>query len=173
MTRVLSCTNLSAASNSGSGLSTIPGPPPNGLSSTVLCRSCVQSRKLCITNSSSPALLARWTMLTSKGPANISGKSVSTSTFMLHLWHDSLLPGRLLFDDFDGATLAFARAPGEEQGTNRVNRHALTTDDAAHIAGIHTQFVNGHTGAINRRDGDLVGIFDQTFHHVFQKGLHN
>src|SRR5262249_24024576 len=37
----------STASNSGSGFITIPSPPPNGRSSTVRCRSCVNARKSC------------------------------------------------------------------------------------------------------------------------------
>jgi hypothetical protein len=52
ITRVFSRFKLSIASKSGSGFSNIPGPPPNGRSSTVLCRSCVQSRRLWIFRSS-------------------------------------------------------------------------------------------------------------------------
>ena len=46
----------STARNSGSGFSTIPGPPPNGMSSTTRCRSVVWSRRSCTRTSSTPAL---------------------------------------------------------------------------------------------------------------------
>src|ERR1039458_6729655 len=48
------CKIDSTARNKGSGLSSMPSPPPNGRSSTVLCRSDVQSRKLCMRISTAP-----------------------------------------------------------------------------------------------------------------------
>ena len=52
----------STAANSGSGFSTIPGPPPNGMSSTTRCRSVVKSRRSCTRTSSSPCAMARATI---------------------------------------------------------------------------------------------------------------
>ena len=52
----------STASNSGSGFITIPSPPPNGRSSTVRCRSCVNSRRSWTCVSISPASRARRTI---------------------------------------------------------------------------------------------------------------
>ena len=82
ITRVFSRFKFSTASKSGPGFNNIPGPPPNGRSSTVLCRSCVQSRRLWTFRSSRPAARARLTMLSSSGPANIAGNKVSTSIFI-------------------------------------------------------------------------------------------
>ena len=48
--------------NSGSGFITIPGPPPNGTSSTTRCRSVVKSRRSCTWTSSSPRPIARPTI---------------------------------------------------------------------------------------------------------------
>ena len=42
----------------------------------------------------------------------------------------------------------------------------------AYIARIHAQLINRHPGAIDRSNGYLIGVLDQTFHHIFQKGLH-
>ena len=56
----------------------MPSPPPNGRSSTVLWRSCVQSRRLWMRISSSPASCARFTTPCANGPAKNSGKIVST-----------------------------------------------------------------------------------------------
>ena len=81
-TRVLVPAKLSTASKSGSVFKTIPGPPPNGRSSTVLCASCVQSRRFRTLKSSNPFARARLMMLSSSGPVNMPGNSVSTSIFM-------------------------------------------------------------------------------------------
>src|SRR3954469_9186386 len=69
----------STHSNSGSGLSTMPSPPPNGRSSTVLCRSLVKARRSCTSICTMPASRARRMMPWSNGPRKNSGKMVTTS----------------------------------------------------------------------------------------------
>ena len=49
-----STASSSSAAPNGSGLSTMPAPPPYGVSSTVRCRSVVQVRRSCTCSSSSP-----------------------------------------------------------------------------------------------------------------------
>ena len=51
-------TSASSASPHGSGRITMPAPPPYGVSSTVRCRSWVQSRRSCTRRSSRPASCA-------------------------------------------------------------------------------------------------------------------
>src|ERR1700744_2669232 len=130
---------LSTASKIGSGFSNIPGPPPNGRSSTVLCRSCVQSRRLWIFKSSKPDLRARMMMLSSSGPANIAGNKVSTSIFISRRRcsrHKSLV-----FDDLDRATHALLGAAGLQERTDGIDRRALAADDLAHVRRIQAQFI--------------------------------
>src|SRR5262249_14024402 len=70
----------SRASPHGAGLMTIPGPPPNGASSTLRCTSCAQFRRSCTANSIRPrsaALPSRETPTVLKYP----GKIVMMSTF--------------------------------------------------------------------------------------------
>ena len=72
----------SIASKTGSHLSTIPAPPPNGRSSVVACLSFAQSRSLWTLISSSFASCARPSMLSDKNPSSMAGKSVRTSMRM-------------------------------------------------------------------------------------------
>src|SRR5689334_7131021 len=59
----------------------MPAPPPKGRSSTFWCRASPDHfRSECTRTSTTPAFRARPIMLSSKGPANIDGKSVTTST---------------------------------------------------------------------------------------------
>ena len=53
--------NIPSAAASGSGFNTIPSPPPKGRSSTVRCRSCVNSRRSCRPTDTSPSACARRT----------------------------------------------------------------------------------------------------------------
>src|SRR5450631_1566402 len=69
----------STASNKGPGFITIPSPPPNGRSSTVRCRSLVNTRKSCTPTSINPVSRARRTIPWSNGPAKNSGKIVIKS----------------------------------------------------------------------------------------------
>src|SRR5882724_4010673 len=62
----------------GSGLSTIPGPPPYGLSSTVRCGSLVCDRGSSVPTLSRPRSSARPTMPNFNAPLIISGNSVTT-----------------------------------------------------------------------------------------------
>src|SRR5882724_5463153 len=65
----------------GSGLSTIPGPPPYGLSSTVRCGSLVCARGSSVPTLNRPRSIARPTMPNFNAPLIISGNSVTTSMF--------------------------------------------------------------------------------------------
>ena len=80
--------------------------------------------------------------------------------------------GRAILDDFERATQALARAAGGEQGTDGVDGHTLTPDDAAHVRRADPQFVNRRAVLLDRRHGDLLGLLDKSFDHVFQKRLH-
>src|SRR5689334_3441723 len=72
----------STASITGSGFITIPGPPPNGMSSTWRCRSWVCSRRSCASSSSFPRSTARpITPCWNTGP-NMPGKMVTTSNLI-------------------------------------------------------------------------------------------
>lgn len=70
------CSNHSTASMMGSGLRTIPGPPPKGRSSTVRCRSRVKSRKSTASTSMSPFACALPKMLALAYAWTRSGKRV-------------------------------------------------------------------------------------------------
>src|SRR3979411_1198087 len=65
----------------GSGLSTIPGPPPYGLSSTVRCGSVVCARGSSVPTLNRPRSTARPTMPNFSAPLIISGNSVTTWMF--------------------------------------------------------------------------------------------
>src|SRR5256886_6573535 len=72
----------STASITGSGFMTIPGPPPNGMSSTCRWRSCVCSRRSCARSSTRPLSMARPITPCPKTGPNIAGKMVTTSNFI-------------------------------------------------------------------------------------------
>src|SRR5712692_1526691 len=69
----------STASKTGSGLRTMPGPPPKGMSSTCRWRSCVWSRRSCVWSSTSPRSMPRPTTPCSNTGPNMAGKIVTTS----------------------------------------------------------------------------------------------
>src|SRR5690554_826500 len=70
----------STASKTGSGLSTMPGPPPYGVSSTVRRRSWAKSRRLTISISTNPFSQALLIILLEKGPVDICGNRVRNVT---------------------------------------------------------------------------------------------
>ena len=72
-------TTWSSASAHGSGFMTMPAPPPNGLSSTVRCRSWAKSRRSCTRTSRMPSRRALPMSDRSSG-ARYSGKIETTST---------------------------------------------------------------------------------------------
>src|SRR5438034_1470098 len=72
----------STASITGSGFMTIPGPPPNGISSTCRWRSCVCSRRSCARSSTRPLSMARPITPCPKTGPNIAGKMVTTSNLI-------------------------------------------------------------------------------------------
>src|SRR5258708_6439783 len=89
----------STAANSGSGFSTMPGPPPNGMSSTTRCRSAVKSLRSCTLTSSTPLAWARATIPSARGARTIAGKMVTMSIFtsevqqsLRRVHHDYLRP---------------------------------------------------------------------------------
>src|SRR2546428_2448131 len=73
------------ASNTGSGLITMPGPPPNGTSSTCRWRSWVCSRRSCVWSSMIPRSMPRPTTPCSNTGPNMAGKIVTTSNLMVWL----------------------------------------------------------------------------------------
>src|SRR2546427_3647687 len=75
----------STASNTGSGLITMPGPPPNGTSSTCRWRSWVCSRRSCVWSSMIPRSMPRPTTPCSNTGPNMAGKIVTTSNLMVWL----------------------------------------------------------------------------------------
>src|SRR5262245_24994248 len=72
--------SASIALSKGSTFMTIPGPPPYGRSSTVLCRSSVWSRGFSIVSSRLPCAIARATTPSSVSTRNMSGKILTTPT---------------------------------------------------------------------------------------------
>src|SRR5215211_712460 len=113
-------------------------------------------------------------MLTSRGPLNISGKRVSTSTFIPLSRSTRRCAGVLLFvlDDLDGATQTLFGAARQQQGADRIDRHALPPDDPSDIAFVQAQFVNRHSIPLHRSDNHVVGMLHQPFDNVFQEPLH-
>src|SRR5712692_2578985 len=69
----------STAANTGSGLSTIPGPPPKATSSTWRWRSWVKARRSCVSRASTPAAIPRPTTPRAKTGPKTSGKMLTTS----------------------------------------------------------------------------------------------
>src|ERR1700726_2526781 len=69
----------SSASPQTSGFITMPGPPPNGRSSTLWCTSVAQDRRSCTPNSMSPRAAAFPISETRSGLSKYSGKIVMTS----------------------------------------------------------------------------------------------
>src|ERR1700674_4997344 len=76
---VFSLRIASTASITGSGFITIPGPPPNGMSSTWRCRSWVKSRRSCACSCTTPRSIARPITPCAKTGPNMPGKMVTTS----------------------------------------------------------------------------------------------
>src|SRR5258708_19665232 len=68
----------SIAAASTSARSTMPGPPPAGVSSTLRCRSVAESLMSRASSVHSPDASALPARLTPSGPGNISGNTVST-----------------------------------------------------------------------------------------------
>src|SRR5690348_4117007 len=68
----------SSAASTTSGRITIPAPPPNGVSSTVLCLSVAKLRMSEVSSRHSPFSKALPARLCPSGPGNISGNRVST-----------------------------------------------------------------------------------------------
>ena len=69
----------SAAATTGGAIRTIPGPPPNGRSSTCLCLPSAQSRRSQRSMATRCLSIARRTMLWLRKPSRRAGKRVSTS----------------------------------------------------------------------------------------------
>ena len=69
----------STAATTGGAIRTIPGPPPNGRSSTCLCFPSAQSRMSQRSTATSPLAIARFRMLSLRKPSKSAGNSVSTS----------------------------------------------------------------------------------------------
>ena len=72
----VSAASIAAASTSAR--STMPGPPPAGVSSTLRCRSVARSRMSRASSAHSPDASALPARLTPSGPGNISGNRVRT-----------------------------------------------------------------------------------------------
>jgi len=81
-TRLLPASTASKAADKGSGLITIPAPPPYGASSQVLCRSSAYCRKSIIRPSMLPFSSDLAIMEVLKNPSTISGKRVNTVNFI-------------------------------------------------------------------------------------------
>ena len=62
------------------------------------------------------------------------------------------------FHNLHRATQTFLRASGQKQRANRVDRHALPSDDFANIRRIQPQFINRHARALHRRDLTAPGF---------------
>src|SRR3954471_17355893 len=73
-----SCVAASSAASTTSGRITIPAPPPNGVSSTLLCLSVAKLRTSEVSSRHRPFSKALPARLCPSGPGNISGNRVST-----------------------------------------------------------------------------------------------
>src|SRR2546423_7056394 len=111
-------------------------------------------------------------ILTSSGPANISGNKVSTSIFMLHFQGGKRSARRPVLNNFQGASQTLARAAGREQGANRVDRHALPANHPPHILRIEAQLVNRQPIALDWSYRYLARMFDESLNDIFQERLH-
>src|SRR3954449_10868493 len=69
---------LSSAAATTSGRSTIPAPPPAGVSSTLRCLSVAKSRMFRVSSDQMPSSSARPARLAPSGPGNMSGYKVRT-----------------------------------------------------------------------------------------------
>src|SRR5215510_13046099 len=99
-------------------------------------------------------------MLSSSGPANIPGNSVSTAIFIClppTKSNPASTGGRFL-NDFERATQALLGAAREQQRPNRVNRHPLTADDFADVLRMQPQFIDRGPLAFDRRYRDILGM---------------
>src|SRR3954465_4700962 len=81
-----SCVAASSAASTTSGRITIPAPPPNGVSSTVLCLSVAKLRMPELSSRHKPFSKALPARLCPSGPGNISGKRVSTRAVQGGRW---------------------------------------------------------------------------------------
>src|SRR5690242_4918039 len=98
-------------------------------------------------------------MLSSSGPANIAGNSVSTSIFMASpgrqqvpltqspakrrsppYRHRSGLANRILFHNLKSAAQALLGAAGQEQRSDRIDGHSLASDYFSNVLGVQAQF---------------------------------
>src|SRR5438105_1188432 len=109
----------STARRMGSAFITIPGPPPNGASSTLRWRSSVNSRRSWTAIAASPASTARPTMPSATGAWTMAGKMVTTSILSI---------GQLRLHGHDPATLQVDLADegvrhGDEQLSLRATHH--------------------------------------------------
>src|SRR6185437_15469685 len=104
------------AARSGSGLSTIPGPPPYGRSSTVRCGSLVCALTSSVPTRASPRSIARPTTPCASAPRTISGKSVTTSICMTRYSTPRLLEHRRpVHNDPTCAEVHRAQVPGSRR----------------------------------------------------------
>src|SRR5438105_5310432 len=111
-------------------------------------------------------------MLTSSGPANISGNKVSTSIFMLHSRRRGHSARRPVFDNFQHAAQTLFGAARREQRADRIDRHSLPPNHPPHVARSKAQFIYGHAVALHWSDRYLVAMFHQSFDQIFQESLH-
>src|SRR6267154_6246485 len=113
-------------------------------------------------------------MLSSSGPANIPGNSVSTAIFIClppTKSNPASMGGRF-FNDFECATQTLLCTTREQQRPNRVNRHPLPANDLAHILRMQPQFINRRPLPLDRRHDHVIEMLYQPFDDVFEKGLH-
>src|SRR5438876_9407333 len=89
----------------------------------------------------------RWSIGTGINRLPRSNSSHQSITPKLH--HSS--SGRRLLDNFEGAAHSLLRAAGQEQRTNRVNRHPLPANYLTDILRIQAQFINRRPLALDRR----------------------
>jgi hypothetical protein len=130
-------------------------------------------------------------MLSSNGPENIPGKSVSTSILILKaesgpdfnraLW--SLrqtrckptlfrFPWILLFDNFDRTPNTLFSSSHKQQRAYRMDSRALSADYLSRISWMHTQFIESHSIAFNRRNAHCVWSINERLGDKLQESLH-
>src|SRR5437899_11381435 len=132
----------STARRMGSAFITIPGPPPNGVSSTLRWRPSVNSRRSWTSMVASPASTARRTIPSARGAWTMSGKIVTTSILSIH---------QLRLDGDQSAVLQVDLA--DERVRHR--DHQLAARSAHHE---HRRFAAGHQHVRDRAQRAAVGI---------------
>ena len=77
-----------------------------------------------------------------------------------------------VFNNLYRTAQTFLRTTNQKQRANRINRHALPSDDLTNICRIQAQLVNCGSRALHRRDHHGLRMLHESFDNVFEELLH-